>query len=97
VGTRWLLPGFLLLPLIGILVAVDILSGEGIKLKAALIFPIGLFLMVLTVDDRRAPRVGPKGAHSPTPSASRDWWPRCIDHRAPGDGQVRGLVDGDPV
>jgi hypothetical protein len=60
-GTRWLLPGFLVLPLIGILAAIDILSGEGIKLKAALIFPIGLFLMVLTATIASRPLVDPKG------------------------------------
>jgi hypothetical protein len=48
-GERLLFRCFLLLPLIGVMVAVDILAGEGIKLKAALTFPIGLLLMGLAV------------------------------------------------
>lgn len=46
---RLLLPGFVVLPLIGILVAGDVLGGEGIKLKAAITFPICLLLMALAV------------------------------------------------
>lgn len=46
---RLMWPGFLLLPIVGILVAADILAGEGIKLKAALTFPIALLLMGLAV------------------------------------------------
>jgi hypothetical protein len=46
---RLLWPGFLLLPIMGVLVAADILAGEGIKLKAALTFPIALLLMGLAV------------------------------------------------
>ncbi|CRI67156.1 membrane hypothetical protein [Thiocapsa sp. KS1] len=46
---RLLWPGFLLLPIIGVPVAADILAGEGIKLKAALTFPIALLLMGLAV------------------------------------------------
>jgi hypothetical protein len=65
----WLLPGFLPSPFIGIMVAVDILAGEGIKLKAALTFAIGMLMMVLAVamaargagkvapDDRRVTRL----------------------------------------
>ena len=49
-GARdWLLAGFLLLPFIGIMVAVDILAGVGIKLKGALTFAIGVLMMVLAV------------------------------------------------
>lgn len=46
---RLLWSGFAALPLIGLLVAVDFLGGEGIKLKAALTFPICLLLMALAV------------------------------------------------
>jgi hypothetical protein len=46
---RLLVPAFLLLPLIALLIAAGILNGEGVKLKAAIIFPIGLLLMALTV------------------------------------------------
>jgi hypothetical protein len=47
--SRLLWPAFLLLPLVGVPVALDILSGEGIKLKAGLILPLALLLMGLAV------------------------------------------------
>ncbi|RKT46142.1 hypothetical protein [Thiocapsa rosea] len=49
VESRLLWPAFLLLPLLGALVAVDLLFGEGIKLKAGLILPVALLLMALAV------------------------------------------------
>lgn len=48
--------GFLLLPLLGLLVAIDILGGEGIKLKVALTLPIGVLLMALAVIAGRVSR-----------------------------------------
>jgi hypothetical protein len=47
--SRLLWPAFLLLPVIGVSVALDILCGEGIKLKAGLILPVALLLMGLAV------------------------------------------------
>jgi hypothetical protein len=47
--SRLLWPAFLLLPLMGVAVGVDILFGEGIKLKAGLILPVALLLMGLAV------------------------------------------------
>lgn len=45
---RLLALGFLALPIIGVMVAADILAGEGIKLKVAIIYPLALTLMAVT-------------------------------------------------
>ena len=49
VESRLLWPAFLLLPVVGVPVALDILLGEGIKLKTGLILPVGLLMMGLVV------------------------------------------------
>jgi hypothetical protein len=64
VWERRLWRAFGLLPLLGVMVAADILAGDGIKLKAAVTFPIGLLLMGLafmvarsTPDEARGSRI----------------------------------------
>lgn len=49
VERRLLWPAFLLLPVVGVAVALDFLLGEGIKLKAGLILPVALLMMGLAV------------------------------------------------
>ena len=46
-GLLW--PAFLLLPVVGVAVALDFLLGEGIKLKAGLVLPVALLMMGLAV------------------------------------------------
>ncbi|EGV16791.1 hypothetical protein [Thiocapsa marina] len=55
VEDRLLWPAFMLLPLLGVPVAVDVLFGEGIKLKAGLVLPIALLLMGLSLGIARRP------------------------------------------
>ena len=51
VGEKWSLvdAGFLLLPAIGALIAAEILKGEGIQLKAGIVYPASALLMGLAV------------------------------------------------
>jgi hypothetical protein len=63
-GDRLLWAAFGLLPVLGVMVAADTLAGDGIKLKAAVTFPIGLLLMGLafmvarsTPDEVRGARI----------------------------------------
>ncbi|MCG6985169.1 MAG: hypothetical protein LJE61_08230 [Thiocapsa sp.] len=52
---RLLFCGFVLLALLGILVAGEIVLGKGVKLKAAVTYPIGMLLMALAAAMARRP------------------------------------------
>jgi hypothetical protein len=61
----WLAWGFALLPVVAVLVSLEIVAGEGIKLKSAATFAAGLLLMAVTV--LVVLRAGPAGSAPASP------------------------------